>query len=90
MTEPIEIRLSDGRIATVRRPKGRDLRNAQRLAGKDATPYETSLAMLAQVATIDGAPIVMEDLDDFYADDINLMAEAAGSFLPSRSAPSPS
>jgi hypothetical protein len=89
MTEPIEIRLSDGRIATVRRAKHRDTREAYRVAGNPDDKIELASALLAQVVTIDGHPIIKEDLDDLYADDVAALMEASGSFL-SRSAPNSS
>jgi hypothetical protein len=82
--------LSDGKVAVIRRPKGRDLVAAMTLAGAE-NRYKYTCALLAQIATIDGAPRVMEDVLELYASDIDLMATAAGGdFLLSSAESSPS
>lgn len=51
--------LSDGRVAELRDAKGRDLVAAAKLTDD---PNALSLALAAQVLTIEGVPVVFEDL----------------------------
>ena len=92
MAEEIrQLMLSDGRIAQIRRPKGRDLIRAHDVAGENANRFKFTCGLLAQITTLGGKPCVMEDIQDLYADDIDKLAEEAGKgFLSSTAAPSPS
>jgi hypothetical protein len=84
------VKLSDGRIATIRRPKGRDLIRAKEIAGDD-NKLKFGYALLAQVTAIDGKPVVWEDLQEFWADDLDLLSrEAQDGFLSSTTTSSPS
>jgi hypothetical protein len=77
------ITLSDGIVATIRRPRGRDLVHAQEVAGAD-NKFKFTCAMLAQVTRFGGEPCVMEDIMELWASDIDLLSkEAAGDFLSS-------
>jgi hypothetical protein len=81
------ITLSDGTVATIRRPRGRDLVRAQEVAGTD-NKFKFTCAMLAHVTQLSGEPCVMEDIMELWASDIDLLSrEAAADFLSS-SAPS--
>jgi hypothetical protein len=93
LTKPDEsktITLSDDTVATIRKPRGRDLVRAQDIANGD-NKFKFTCAMLAQVTLLNGEPCVMEDIMEMWAEDINRLAEAsAGDFLSSREKPSPS
>lgn len=85
------VTLSDGRIASVRRAKNRDLIRAADQIGESKNRYKFMCAMLAQIIELDGHPVVFEDVLDLYASDSDRLSEAAGSdFLSSTAAPSPS
>jgi hypothetical protein len=84
------VTLSDGTIATVRKPRGRDLVRAQDAAGGE-NKFKFTCAMLAQVTELNGEPCVMEDIMELWAADIDLLSrEAAGDFLSSSAPSSPS
>ena len=84
------ITLSDGTVATIQRPRGRDLIRAQQVAGDD-NKFKFTCAMLAQVTTLGGEPCVMEDIMELWASDIDLLSKAAAEdFLSSPAPPSPS
>jgi len=77
------VTLSDGTIATIRKPRGRDLVRAQDVAATD-NKFKFTCAMLAQVTALNGEPCVMEDIMELWASDVNLLSEAAaGDFLSS-------
>lgn len=68
-----------GKTATIqRRIKGRDMRFAERAAGRKADATQRGFAMVAQVVLLDGNPVVMEDFDDLDLDDINEVFRALG------------
>lgn len=77
--------LPSGRVATMREPKGRDLRQAGRVVPPGASQTDATLAMVAQVTLLDGQAIVSEDLDDLSMADVNqlvatLMEISGGNF----------
>ena len=87
----IPVELSDGTKAQLRRPKGRDLINAQNMAGDTGNKMKFTCALLAQVTTLNGKQCVPEDIQELYASDIDKLAEVVGKgFLPSTDDPSPS
>ena len=67
-TELKTITLSDGRIATIGDFKGKHLLAAQRAAGgeQEKVPF----GMIAACVTIDGAKIVIEDLEEMDGRDV--------------------
>ena len=84
------ITLSDGTIAVIRKPRGRDLIRAQDVAGSD-NKFKFTCAMLAQVTQLNGEPCVIEDIMELWAADIDLLSrETAGDFLSSNAPSSPS
>jgi hypothetical protein len=85
------IKLSDGTVATIRMPCGRDLVRAQDIASGE-NKFKFTCAMLAQVVELNGEPCVMEDIImELWAADIDLLSrEAAGDFLSSGAPSSPS
>ena len=84
------VTLSDGTIAIIRRPRGRDLIRAQEVAGKD-NKFKFTCALLGQITQLNGEPCVMEDIEELWASDIDrLSQEAAGDFLSSTGPSSPS
>jgi hypothetical protein len=64
-----------GRRATVRRPTGRDMVEAERLAGKDAGAIAIQFALLSRVASLDGRVLPYEDFQDLPAEDIMAMSK---------------
>lgn len=88
MDEPTkQIVLSDGRVAVMRRPRGKDLIAANRVSPKIGDPFSFTYALLAQVVMIDGKPVVAEDIAQMYASDTDLLAAEANKsdFLESSS-----
>lgn len=84
MADTKQVTLSDGKVATIRRPKGRDLIRAHDAAGDGANRFKFTCAMLAQIVTLDGRACVFEDVQELYASDIDRLAgEASGDFLSS-------
>lgn len=75
--ETKEIKLPSGKTAVIAPFKGKHVREAQKVAGDD-----TSLivfAMIALTTTIDGQPVVAEDLDEMDGMDVMaLMGEFSG------------
>lgn len=78
-----------GRVAVLRRGKGRDMRLAARHVNPAQDPIGYAMALAAQLATIDGAPVLPEDLDEMEMDDVAaLMSGLPGkSLLPATSSP---
>lgn len=73
------IELPSGRKAETRKYKGRDIREAQRIA--DGDPGKITFALIAMSTTIDGQPIAMEDLDEMDGPDVlKLMGEFGSNF----------
>lgn len=65
--------LPSGKAYATRAGFGRDLIAAQRMAKK---PGQTTLALVAVLATVDGAPLVMEDVEAMdLADVLQLVGE---------------
>ena len=84
------VTLSDGTVATIRRPRGRDLVRAQEVAGTD-NKFKFTCAMLAQVTQLSSEACVMEDIMELWASDLDLLSrEAAADFLSSTASSSPS
>lgn len=66
--------LPSGRIATLGEFKGRHVRDAQRVVGEDSD--RLIYAIIAMLTTIDGQPVLMEDLDEMPGKDLlRLMGE---------------
>ncbi len=92
MAETKTVTLSDGRVATVRRPKMRDMIRAQdAIAGEPhENRFKFTCALLAQVVMLEGRPCVMEDIQELFASDCDRLAKAAGGDFLSPAAPSSS
>lgn len=72
-----QIKLSDGRTAEVRAGKGRDAMKAQRVSGADMSKFFP--ALMAELVTIDGQALVMEDFEELPLQDfLTLQGELAG------------
>jgi hypothetical protein len=72
-----EITLSDGRTAVIRPGKGRDAMNAQKVSGTSIEKFFP--ALMAQLVTIEGDKMVMEDFEDLPLQDyLTLQGEVAG------------
>lgn len=72
-----ELTLSDGRVCKVKALTGRAMRDAQRTADSDTS--KVMFALTAIATTIDGNPIVMEDLEDMPLKDALKIQEAFSS-----------
>ena len=71
--------LPSGKSAAIRKGFGRDLMRAQRVAGTSSDPTAVVFALIAELAEIDGARIVYEDLLAMDLNDVlALQAEVAG------------
>jgi len=60
-----------GKHVTMRRATGRDLVQAEMLAGKDAGENALRLAILSRITTVDGRVLPYEDFLDLDTEDIN-------------------
>ncbi len=70
--------LRDGREATIRRTKGRDLQNAMRIT---TDPQEQILVLAASSATVDGQPVNYEDFLDWDMADCMAVVNAHNQLL---------
>lgn len=78
-SEQKQITLSNGSVAVVGEFKGYHIAQARKLTND---PEQLVNAIIALVVTIDGKPIVMEDLDEMNGFDVlALMSEFSG-FIP--------
>lgn len=72
-----EIKLPSGKVAVIAPFKGKHVREAQRIADGDTS--KIMFAMIAVTTTIDGLPVVVEDLDEMDGQDVlKLMGEFGG------------
>jgi hypothetical protein len=77
------IALPSGKTAALRRGKGRDLMRAQRATAGNPDPTAVVFALIAELAQIDGAPIVYEDVAEMDLGDVLvLQAEVTGANFP--------
>ncbi len=84
------INLPSGKIAVIRRGKGRDLMRAQRAVAGNPDPTAVVFALIAELAQIDGAPIVYEDVVEMDLGDVLvLQAEVTGANFPEPAPDSP-
>ena len=84
------ITLPSGRIAAIRKGKGRDLMRAQRAVAGNPDPAAVVFALIAELAHIGGQPIVYEDLAEMDLDDVLvLQAEVMGANFPEPAPDSP-
>lgn len=70
------VTLSDGRVAKIRKGKGRDMRLAARGVNPGTDPIGYAMALAAQLTEIDGSQIVAEDLDDMEMGDVSAIMGA--------------
>ena len=63
------ITLPSGRVAVLRKAKVRDLLQAHRAVGFSGEPMEIAMGLIAQVAQIDGKPIIFEEVLELPAED---------------------
>mgnify|MGYP001176949197 CR=1 FL=1 len=84
-----EIKLPvSGQIAQVRRPTGRDIVEAEKLAGKDSGDRAYNLALISRVSVVGGGTIPYEDLLALDAEDIAALMSVDLGFTESQPAPS--
>ncbi|HZO81124.1 MAG TPA: phage tail assembly protein [Candidatus Binataceae bacterium] len=84
--------LPSGRSATLRKGKGRDLMRAQRAVGGNPDPTAVVFALIAELAQIEGAPIVYEDVLELDLEDVLILqAEVTGTNFhePAQGSPAP-
>ncbi len=74
---------SSGKVATVRKGKGKDMRIAARNVNPAQDPIGYAMALAAQLTEIDGQPVLPEDLDEMEMDDVGAIMSA----LPGKSLP---
>lgn len=71
--------LPSGAVAEVRKGKGRDLMRAHRAVAGISEPMSVSFALIAELARVDGKPLVYEDVLEMNLDDVlALEAEVMG------------
>ena len=78
--------LPSGKVAQIRDGVGRDLLNAQRKAQR---PDEVTLALTAELLTVDGGPVIYEDLLDWPLADVAVLITEVAALFPN-SPPTPS
>ena len=79
------ITLSDGRVAVIRKGKGRDAMKAQRVSGTDISKFFP--ALMAELVIIDGNKMVMEEFEDLELQDfLTIQGELAGANFTSAAA----
>ena len=84
------VTLPSGKIAAIRRGKGRDLMRAQRAVAGNPDPTAVVFALIAELAQIEGAPIVYEDVVEMDLGDVLvLQAEVTGANFPEPAPDSP-
>jgi len=84
------ITLPSGKTAAIRRGKGRDLMRAQRAVAVNPDPTAVVFALIAELAQIDGALIVYEDVVEMDLGDVLvLQAEVTGANFPEPAQDSP-
>jgi hypothetical protein len=81
-TKDIEVTLPSGKVAIIRKAKGYDIEEVQKIINGETSKFMT--AFMAQCVTIDNMPVVMEDLREMDADDyLALMSEFSNVNFPS-------
>jgi hypothetical protein len=77
------VALPSGKTAAIRRGKGRDLMRAQRAVAGNPDSTAVVFALIAELAQIDGAPIIYEDVIEMDLGDVLvLQAEVTGATFP--------
>ena len=86
----LSVALPSGKTAAIRRGKGRDLMRAQRAVAGNPDPTAVVFALIAELAQIDGAPIIYEDVVEMDLGDVLvLQAEVTGANFPEPAPASP-
>jgi hypothetical protein len=84
------IALPSGKTAIIRKGKGRDLMRAQRAVAGNPDPTAVVFALIAELAQINGTPIVYEDVVEMDLGDVlMLQAEVTGANFPEPAPDSP-
>lgn len=73
-----ELTTPSGKVITIRPGKGRDMINAAR---KARDTHEVQFALIAELITIDGTPVVYEELLDMDLVDIMAIQNEMNDFL---------
>ncbi|MFN8682775.1 hypothetical protein ACDP63_16775 [Paracoccus sp. P2] len=77
------VTLPSGKVAVVRKGKGKDMRIAARHVNPAQDPIGYAMALAAQLTEIDGKPLVPEDLDEMDMDEVGaIMGALPGKSLP--------
>jgi len=88
MQQAIEMTLPiSGKNATIRRPTGHDMVEADRLAGPNAGQLTLQMALLSRVSSIDGNRLPFEDFQELDLEDITAMMQRDFSPSPPPSPP---
>ena len=74
-TKTKSLPLPSGKVAMIRAGKGRDVILAGRVVNAGKEPMAFAMALMAQLTTIDGKPIVMEDLEEMDIEDVMVLLE---------------
>ena len=64
-----------GKKATLRRPTGRDMVEAEMLCGGVSRPLAIQMALLSRCAIIDGRTLPYEDFLDMDAEDLDILGK---------------
>lgn len=73
------ITLPSGKTAELRKGKGRDLMRAHRAVAGNSEPMSLGFALIAELAQVDGKPLVYEDILEMDLDDVlTLEGEVSG------------
>ncbi len=75
----MDLTLPSGKVASIKDGTGRDMLNAQRKA-RDTN--EVVFGLIAELTTIDGSPIVLEDVLDMPLSDVLTLQGALSGNLP--------
>ncbi len=70
---PDTVKLSKGRVATIREATGRDLEKGAAVASSATNPMSLMMGVASQVTTIDGKAVVYEDILDLPLSDVLLL-----------------
>ena len=70
-----QVTLPSGRKAEIRKGKGRDLIRAHRAVAGNSEPMSVSFALIAELAQVDGKPLVFEDILEMDLNDVLTLEE---------------
>ncbi len=83
----VEVKLSNGSTAVIRKGKGSDLFKAQMAANN---PAEVTKYLIAMLTEIDGKPVTIDTLEELPLEDVMNLMTAFGELHPLSQTASPS